>query len=371
MSLTNNKRLLHNFLTLVQIDAETTKERGIASAITQQFQELGLAVYEDQAGEKIGGDAGNLIVKLPGTLAMPALLLSAHMDRVSPGLGIKPMLRDGVIYSDGTTILAADDLAGVAGIIEAVHTLLENKLPHGPVEIVLTVAEEGGLRGAKNLDYSAISAKMGFVLDGGGPVGSIVVEGPAQDRIKATIRGKAAHAGVNPEDGINAIVGAAAGIARMQLGRIDHETTANIGVITGGVATNIIPDTVHLRGEARSLDMAKLQQQSEHMRHALESGAKERGAEAVVEISRMYNAFSLAPAEEVVRLAVRAAESIGLTPDLVSSGGGCDANIFAQHGIPCVNLGMGYMKVHTTEEYISVENLEKVAALTLAIITRV
>jgi len=371
MSLTNKERLLNNFLTLVQIDAETTKEGRLAAELTRQFQDLGLSVYEDQAGEKIGGDAGNLIIKLPGTLAKPALLLSAHLDRVSPGLGIKPMVRDGVIYSDGTTILAADDLAGVAGIIEAVRTLLENNMPHGPVEIVLTVAEEGGLRGAKNLDYTAVSARMGFVLDGGGPVGSIVVEGPAQDRIKATIRGKAAHAGVNPEDGINAIAAAAAGIARMQLGRIDHETTANIGVITGGVATNIIPDTVQLRGEARSLDMAKLKQQSEHMRHALETGAKERGAEADVEISRMYNAFSLAPQEEVVQVAMRAAESIGLAPALVTSGGGCDANIFAQFGISCVNLGMGYMKVHTTEEYISVENLEKVAALTLAIITSV
>jgi len=370
MSPINNKRLLNNFLALVQIDAETTKEGRIAREITRQFKELGFLVYEDQAGEKIGGDAGNLIIKLPGTLQKPAIMLSAHMDRVSPGLGIKPVVRDGVIYSDGTTILAADDLAGVAGIIEAVQTLLESKLPHGPVEIVLTVAEEGGLRGAKNLDYAAVSAKMGFVLDGGGPVGSIVIEGPAQDRIKATVRGKAAHAGVNPEDGVNAIVAAAAGLSRMQLGRIDYETTANIGVISGGAATNIIPDMVELRGEARSLNMQKLKQQSEHMRQALEEGATERGAVAEVAISRMYNAFSLAPEAEVVQIAKRAAESIGLTPSLVSSGGGCDANIFAQFGISCVNLGMGYMKVHTTEEYISVENLEKIAELTLAIIAQ-
>lgn len=364
----NKKRLLENFLKLVQIDSMSTEERAMVDELARQLSALGLSVVEDDAGSKIGGNAGNLIATMPGTVAKPAIMLSAHLDRVTPGLGIKPLVRDGIIYSDGSTILAADDLAGVVGIVEAVQTLLESKEPHGPIEIALTVAEEGGLRGAKNLDYSKLTAKLGFVLDGGGPVGSIVIKGPAQDRIEATIWGKAAHAGVSPEDGINAIIAAATGLARMKLGRIDPETTANIGVIQGGMATNIVPDMVYLKGEARSLNPAKLMAQSEHMRACLEAGARERGARAEVQISRMYAELSLDAGDEVVEIARRAAEHIGLVPTLVTSGGGCDANIFNQRGIATVNLGMGYMKVHTTEEYISVDNLEKIAEWTLAII---
>jgi len=364
----NQERLVTNFLKLVQIDAMTTQERLMADEVMRQLNALGFEVFEDHAGEKIGGNSGNVIAKLPATRAGAPIMFSAHMDRVTPGLGIRPVVKEGVIHSDGSTILAADDLAGVASIIEAVQTIVDYKLPHPQIEIAFTVAEEGGLRGAKNLDYTKLTAKMGFVLDSSGPVGNIVVRGPAQDRIEATIKGKAAHAGVSPEEGNNAIIAAAVGLARMNVGRIDAETTANIGVIQGGTATNIVPESVSIKGEARSLDGAKLRTQSEHMKKCLEEGARERGATAEVKISRMYSELNLKASDPVVEIAIRAVESLGLSASLVSSGGGSDANIFNQQGIATVNLGLGYHKVHTTEENIAIADLVKVAKLALAIV---
>lgn len=364
----NKQRLLDNFLKLVQIDALTRQEAKIAEELILQLKELGLEAFTDDAGTKIGGDSGNVIGLLRGTVNKPALMLSAHMDRVTPGLGIKPIIRDGVIYSDGTTILAADDVAGIAGIIEALQVIKENNIAHGPIEIAFTVAEEGGLHGAKNLDYSRFTAKIGFAFDSGGPVGSIVVQGPAQDKIEAVIHGKAAHAGVNPEAGINAIVAAGKGLARMNVGRIDPETTANVGIIKGGAATNIVTDRVDISAEARSLKNEKLDQQSRHMKECFEQGAAELGAKAEVKVTRMYSAFHLTENDPVVKLAQQACQKIGLTPTLVPSGGGSDANVFNANGIPTANLGMGYMKVHTNDEYMPIKDLEKVAELTLALI---
>lgn len=367
----NEERLLKNFLKLVQIDALTRQEAAIAEELLKQLKALGLEAYQDDAGSKIGGNSGNVIAKLKGNVNKPALMLSAHMDRVTPGLGIKPVVRDGVIYSDGTTILAADDVAGIAGIIEALHVIKDNNMQHGPVEIAFTIAEEGGLHGANNLEYSKFEAKLGFAFDSGGPVGSIVVRGPAQDKIEAIIHGKAAHAGVNPEAGVNAIIAAGKGLAMMRVGRIDPETTANVGIIHGGVATNIVTDKVEIMAEARSLRNDKLEAQSQHMKECLEQGALEVGASAEVKITRMYSAFNLAEGSPVVALAQKACQKIGLTPKLVPSGGGSDANVFNASNIPTVNLGMGYMKVHTTDEYMPISDLNKVTELALALIESV
>ena len=371
MTRLNQKRLLDNFLKLVQIDSQTRQEAAIAEELLVQLQALGLEAYQDDAGQKIGGNSGNVIAKLKGNAQKPALMFSAHMDRVTPGLGIKPVIRDGVIYSDGTTILAADDVAGIAGIIEALHVIKENNIQHGPLEIAFTIAEEGGLHGAKNLDYSKFESKLGFAFDSGGPVGSIVVKGPAQDKIQALVYGKSAHAGVNPEDGINAIVAASKGLAKMRLGRIDSETTANVGVIKGGEATNIVTEQVEILAEARSLDNEKLAVQSKHMKECFEQGAAELGARAEVKVTRMYSAFSLNESDPVVQLAKTACQSIGLEPTLVPSGGGSDANVFNANGIPTANLGMGYMKVHTTDEFIPIIDLERIAELTVALIESV
>jgi tripeptide aminopeptidase len=364
----NKQRLLNEFLELVQIDSASKDERLMADALKPRLEALGFTVTEDDAGEKIGGTAGNLIAVLEGQKDAPALLFCAHMDRVEPGRGIKPVVEDGVVKSDGTTILAADDVAGIAAVLEAVRTVQEQQIPHGRLEILFTVAEEGGLFGAKSLDASALQAKAGFFLDTGGPVGTIVVQAPAQKNISATVHGRAAHAGVAPEKGISAILVAAEALTKMKLGRIDEETTANIGLIQGGVATNIIPDRVELKGEARSLDQEKLNRQAEHMAEVIQSTCAAHGVEAEVSISDSYNSFRLTKADYVVQLAVKAAKAMGLEPQIESTGGGSDANIINGYGIPSVILGMGYTNVHTTDEAIPIDQLEAAAQYVLQLI---
>ena len=364
----NKQRLLNEFLELVQIDSASKDERLMADALKPRLEALGFTVTEDDAGEKIGGTAGNLIAVLEGQKDAPALLFCAHMDRVEPGRGIKPVVEDGAVKSDGTTILAADDVAGIAAVLEAVRTVQAQQIPHGRLEILFTVAEEGGLFGAKSLDAIALQAKAGFFLDMGGPVGTIVVQAPAQKNISATVHGRAAHAGVAPEKGISAILVAAEALTKMKLGRIDEETTANIGLIQGGVATNIIPDRVELKGEARSLDQEKLNRQAEHMAEVIQSTCAAHGVEAEVSISDSYNSFRLTEADYVVQLAVKAAKAMGLEPQIESTGGGSDANIINGYGIPSVILGMGYTNVHTTDEAIPIDQLEAAAQYVLQLI---
>jgi tripeptide aminopeptidase len=364
----NQQRLVDEFLELVQIDSAPKNERLIADALLAKLRSLGLTVTEDDSGAKIGGNAGNILGVLEGEKAAPPLLFCAHMDRVHPGFGIQPQLKGGLITSDGTTILAADDVAGIVAILEAVRIMKEQELPHGRIEILFTVAEEGGLFGAKSLDASTLQAKAGFFLDSSGPVGSIVVQAPAQKGLQATIHGKAAHAGLAPEEGISAILVAAHAITRMQLGRIDSETTANIGVIQGGAATNIIPDRVELKGEARSLDNSKLDQQMDHMVDMINTTCAEHQIKADIQVSHSYSAFNLSQDDYPVKLAVEAARALGLAPRLESTGGGSDANIINGYGIPSVVLGMGYSDVHTTKESIPVEQLAAAAKYVLSII---
>jgi tripeptide aminopeptidase len=364
----NQQRLVDEFLELVKIDSASKDERLMADALMAKLEALGFSVSEDDTAAKIGGTAGNVIGILEGEKDAPPLLFCAHMDRVHPGLGIKPQIKDGVITSDGTTILAADDIAGVVAILEAIRIIQEKKLPHGRLEILFTVAEEGGLYGAKSVDATQFQAQAGFFMDAGGPVGTIVTAAPAQKGLKATIHGKAAHAGVAPEDGISAIVIAAEAITKMKLGRIDPETTANIGVIQGGAATNIIPDKVELRGEARSRNNDKLDQQMDSMVAALNAASARHGVKADISVDHSYSAFGLTESDYPVQLGVKAAEAIGLQPSIESTGGGSDANIINGYGIPSLVLGMGYTDVHTTAESISVEQLLVAAKYVLSII---
>lgn len=286
------------------------------------------------------------------------------------GPGIKPQIKDGIISSDGTTILAADDVAGIVAILEALRVVKEQKIPpHGRLEILFTVAEEGGLFGAKSLDPAKLQAKAGYFMDSGGPVGTIVVQAPAQKNITATIHGKAAHAGVAPpENGISAIVVTAQAITKMNLGRIDHETTANIGIIRGGEATNIVPDRVTLHGEARSRDSGKLDKQINHLSEAIRRTCTDYGITAEIEIGDSYSAFSLDQNDHVVKLACHAAQAMDLEPRLESTGGGSDANIINGYGIPSVVLGMGYEHVHTTAETMPIDQLVAAAAFVVSII---
>lgn len=358
----NQERIVEEFLRLVQIDSPSLHEREIADYLKQKLSDLGLDVREDGAGEAIGNSCddqtGNLLATLRGTRSgTPSIMFSAHMDTVEPGRGVKPVIRDNVVYSDGTTILGGDDKAGIAAIVEMLQVLKEQNIPHGDIEVVFTVAEECGLRGSKYLDYKNLKSKICFVLDCDGPAGTIITKAPSQYKIKSTIIGKAAHAGISPEEGVNAIFVASKAIAKMKLGRLDSETTANIGVITGGKATNIIPDMVNIEGETRSIDPEKLEKQTDQMVEILETTAQEMGARAVIEKDLLYPRLYLEESSQAVTIAMRAAEKLGQKPVLVSTGGGSDANILNGFGIPAANLGIGMSKVHSTEEYITIDNL--------------
>ena len=354
----NQDRLVSTFLELVQIDSPSGHEEEIARHLTAELKSLGLTVERDTTGNVIGRLAGE----------GPPILLSAHIDTVEPGRGVKPVVANGIITSDGATILGGDDKSGVAAILEVLQVLVEQGLSHPPLEVALTVGEETGLNGAKGLDLNTLRAQEGIVLDSGGEIGTIVVAAPSQYKLRAVVHGKAAHAGTEPEKGINAIVVASEAIAAMPLGRIDEETTANIGRIQGGTATNIVPDRVEMAGEARSHNESKLKAQVQAMTEALKKAASRHGATVEIDVERSYSTFKLSEEDGIVRRAMAAAKALGLAPVLAPSGGGSDANIFNAGGITTINISAGMDKVHTTEERLAVDDLAKCAEFLLAVL---
>lgn len=364
-----SSRLVETFLDLVKLDSLSFREKKVADYALENLQSLGLEVIIDSAGEKIGGESGNLIGYLPASQSKGVpILLNAHMDTVSPGKRIVPIVDDNLIRSEGDTILGADDKAGIAIIIEVLRSVVENNIKHSSIDIVLTVAEEIGLLGSKNLDLSQLKARYAFVLDGEGEIGRIVTRAPSQNSVKATFKGRAAHAGLDPEKGINAISAAAEAVSVMNLGRIDSETTANIGLIKGGIAPNIVPPESYLEGEARSLSEEKLKRQTEHMKKCLREASSKIGTEVKIDISRVYSSFNLGPDDEVVILALEAAKRMDIKQQFISTGGGSDTNMFNQSGLPAINLSLGYKNVHTTDENICVDDLIKAANYLLEII---
>ncbi|MBS7345963.1 MAG: M20/M25/M40 family metallo-hydrolase [Caryophanon sp.] len=368
-----NSRVVEQFLALVKIDSETKHEEVIAPVLVALLQELGFDVVQDDAHTRNGHGAGNIIATLKGTKqGVDPIYFTTHMDTVVPGKNIQPQIReDGYIYSDGTTILGADDKAGIAASIEMVRRLQEQNIAHGDIQFIITAGEESGLVGAKELDPAMIHAKYGFAIDSDGKVGGIVTAAPFQAKLHVTVHGKTAHAGVAPEKGISAITVAAKAIAKMNLGRIDDETTANIGRFEGGQATNIVCDEVHILAEARSIRRDKLDAQTAHMKATFEEVAASLGASADVDVQIMYPGFSVTEEDKVVQVAMEAVQAIGRTPVLGSSGGGSDANVIAGFGIPTVNLSVGYEEIHTTNERMPIEELEKLADLLVEIVRTV
>ena len=364
----NRERLLNEVLSIVRVNSQTKNERAMADYLKGKLGELGLEVSEDRAGDSIGGNAGNVIGVLAGDANKRALLFSAHMDRVTPGENIQPQVEGDIVKSDGSTILGSDDGAGLAGILEVLRIIKENNLHHGRIEVAYTIAEEGGLNGSKALDFESLSANMALVMDSTGKAGIVINQAPAQDEIIARIFGKAAHAGVAPEKGTNAIVVAAKAIGRMQIGRIDEETTANIGVISGGKATNIVPDFVEVRGESRSLKEEKLVKVTEEMVKAFIVAAGEENARVEIDVNRLYPAYYIAEDHELLQLVQQAGEAVGLPITIQSTGGGSDANIINGKGIPAVNLAVGNEEVHTVQEYLNISDLMQVVELAVKIV---
>ncbi|MBU9714710.1 M20/M25/M40 family metallo-hydrolase [Evansella tamaricis] len=366
----NKERLVNEFMELVKVDSETKYEREIADVLINKFQSLGVEVKEDHTMDETGHAAGNLICTLKGEVEGNSIYFTSHMDTVVPGNGVNPILDGEYIKTDGSTILGADDKAGIAAMLEAVRVLKETGVKHGTVQFIITVGEESGLVGAKALNRDDLIASYGYALDSDGKVGTIVVAAPNQSKVKATIFGKTAHAGVAPEKGISAITIAAKAIAQMPLGRIDSETTANIGRFEGGTQTNIVCDRVDILAEARSLVPGKLEKQVTAMKLAFEKAAKDMGGKAVVDVVLVYPGFKHKDGDLVVEVAKQAIEEIGREAVLTTSGGGSDANIIAGHGIPTINLGIGYEEIHTTNERMPVEELEKTCELVLTIIKK-
>jgi tripeptide aminopeptidase len=372
MTAINQDRLINEFMELVQIDSETKHEKEIAAVLTDKFTKLGLEVTEDNSKEQTGHGAGNLICTLKGNnpKADP-IYFTSHMDTVVPGKGIKPSIKDGYISSDGSTILGADDKAGIAAMLESIRTLKERNINHGDIQFIITVGEESGLVGAKALDVSLIKAKYGYALDSNGKVGEIVVAAPTQAKLWTIMKGKTAHAGLAPEKGVSAITLAAKAIAKMPLGRIDEETTANIGRFEGGKQTNIVADHVEILAEARSLDPDKMNRQVQKMKESFEETAESFGGSAEVTVKLMYPGYKQEAGDHLVEVARKAVKAIGRESKLVKSGGGSDANIIAGHGIPTVNLAVGYEEIHTTNERIPIEELVKITELVTEIMKEV
>ncbi len=367
----NESRLVQEFLSLIQINTPPLHEKPVADRLEAQLKELGFSVTRDNAGEETGGDTGNLLAFRKGEVpGAPILMLNAHMDTVQPTAGLVPRLEDGWIHTSGDTILGADDKAGIAAIMEGVRSLVEDGERIGDLEVIFTISEETGLIGAQHLAFDQVRSPRAYVFDSGPPAGAIVTSAPTQDNLTATFTGKAAHAAVAPETGVNAISAAAHAISRMTLGRRDDRTTCNVGVIEGGTATNIIPDHVRVKAEARSRDPERLERLAQEMTALFHDGANVVGAQVEVVRERKYLGFEIAPDDELVRWAEDAAKTVGADPVIRPGAGGSDANIFNARGIKAVAIGVGYYDPHGVKERIAVADMTRAAEVARALVLR-
>lgn len=368
VNILNKERLVNHLLELVQIDSESGNEREIADHLFKLFSEMELVGFEDDTQKETGYGAGNLFFVLKGEEDIEPISFMVHMDTVSPGNGVKPSVEGDYIVSDGTTILGSDDKAGVAAVIEAIRTIKEENIPHGDVEVVVTVGEETGLIGAKAFDTSVLNSKFGYAVDGTGEVGTIVNRAPSQNSIEVHIHGKPAHAGIEPEAGVSAINIATRAISNMNLGRIDADTTANVGRIEGGKATNIVSDYAYVLLESRSLDEKKLADQTAHIEAKFKEAAEALGGKADVFVEFKYPALHAKEDSDVVTLAVEASKNIGREANIISLGGGSDGNVFAGQGIDVAILGLGYEEIHTTKERMPLEELYKITEMIIELV---
>ncbi|MBS1714270.1 MAG: M20/M25/M40 family metallo-hydrolase [Armatimonadetes bacterium] len=360
----NEQRLVSLFQELVLIDAPALQERAVVDATRKTLESIGLDVWEDDAGAKIGGNANNLIAVLRGNRpGAPKVFLSAHFDTVEPTAGLVVQERDGTFYSSGDTILGADDKAGMAPAIEAVRCLIETGAEHGDVYLLFSCAEEIGLLGAAALDIESLGLDFGYVLDTGPPVGTFVTRTATHDKIDFLIKGKPAHAGKDPEHGINAISVLADAVSGLKVGRIGPETTSNLGIVEGGTAVNVVCPFVKVKGEARSTSVAELDACVEEMIKAFRSAGEKWGASVEVDHERHYDAYSLPDSSKVVQVAQRAARNLGHSGDLRTTLGGSDANVYNRKGVPTAVVGTGMEYIHTHDERVSRADLVATARL--------
>jgi tripeptide aminopeptidase len=352
-----NSRLHDTFVRLCEIRSPTGEEREVADTVAAELRALGLEVSEDDAEGPAEAGAGNLLARLPGQ-GDGWVMFCAHLDTVPHRGRVEVVDDEGVFRSRGETILGADNKAAVAVFMELVARAAETPPPIG-IELVLTVAEEQGLRGAKAFDASTLRSRAGFVLDHAGAVGEVVVRTPTQQKILADFTGVEAHAGIRPEDGSNAIAAAAAAISRMQLGRLDEETTANVGRISGGTSGNVVPGHCWIQAEARSLDAARAAEVAGEISDACAWGASEHGCDVDVRIEELFRGYELPASSPALALAEEGLRGAGLEPVRVAIGGGSDANVLRRDGFDCVLLANGTDAVHTADERVPARSLDR------------
>lgn len=367
----NRERLINNFKTLSAIDGIHGNEIHIANELITQLTQIGLEVKMDDAGKSFGGNSGNLIASLPGNVDAIPIFLCAHMDTILPTANLKHNISDGLIKSDGTTILGADNRAGIAIILEILNVIKENSIPHGKIEILFTVCEEAGMFGAKNISHLNLESKFGYIFDCQASPGSYIVEAPSAVRFNLFVNGREAHAAVSPEKGIHAIQIASKGVAKLQIGRWADTGMLNIGTIKGGTAINVVPKIVEITGEIRNADEDELKLQKQHVINAFNSAAEEFGGTVDIKFIEKYGGYKFPEIEPMIQLAKKAIVDTGLKPIAIKYPGGSDANIFNNNGIPALNLGIGMKNAHSVNEMISIDDLVKTTEIGLNLIRNI
>lgn len=366
----NPNRLLNLFFELVRIESPSRHEAAMAARCAEELRDLGFEVRFDNSAAQTGSDTGNLIAHLPGT-AEGCLVLSAHLDTVQPCVGIEPVVVDGVVRSAGDTILSADDKAGVAAILEGVRAVVEAGGPRPDIDVLFTTCEELHLLGSGALaEGELLVGAPCYVFDADGAPGTIITGAPCHWGFEARFTGKAAHAGVAPEKGVSAIAMAAAAVSAMPLGRLDEATTANVGMIAGGHETNVVPDACELAGECRSLYAERAEAQRDAMTAALEEAAARFGGTVEITWTKSYDAVLYDEDDELVQRLAAAARAAGLEPRFHRSGGGADANMLSACGVRAITLGIGMTAFHSSDEHITVADLESAARLVESLIAQ-
>ena len=340
--------MINQFMEMVRIGSESGNEAEFIEYLKKEFEKLGATAERDSYG--------NLIAKLParGSKAKESILLSSHADTVKPGIGIEPVLDNGIIRSAGDTILGADDKAGIAEMLEALR--IAEVRP--PIEIAISRQEEVGLLGVKNLDYSKITAKKGFLLDND-TLETIVIGGPSYFAIDVEVKGKAAHAGMEPEKGINSIQAASNAITKLKLGRLDEETTANVGEINGGMIRNGVPETASFLAECRSLNHKKAQELADEMKKIIADEVESYGASVKIKVDNLCKAVDIPEDSWTVDASKKALQKAGVNATTTFITGFTDASIYNNHGIEMAVVGIGARLEHSLEEHIYVEDMRK------------
>jgi tripeptide aminopeptidase len=356
------------FTDLAALPSPPGEEREVADRVSLYLRELGLDVDEDDAGPKVGSTMGNLFCRLEPTNGGVPIFLCAHLDTVPPEGPIEPVLVDGVVTNERETILGADNKAAVAAMLDATRRVLEEGRPHAGLELVFTPKEEVGLLGAAAFDHTRLAARLGYVYDQAAPIGEVILGAPFSQSMEVRFHGRASHSGMYPEEGRSAIAAAARAIADLRLGRIDEETTANVGVIEGGTAGNIVPEWCTFLAEARSHDERKLADLVQEMLDAITFAAGVVECDVETTVQKSYRGYRFRRDDLAVRLAAAALERSGFAPSYALSGGAADANVFNERGVPCVNLANGMTSIHTPDESIAVSDLEAMVEVTLALV---